>query len=281
MIALLTLALAAQGGGWTVRPAAPTVGDTVRLERVVPAPPGAVGRPRALESDHLLEPLRAPEVAPADGGLLVRYTVAFFATGRHAVAMPALEVVHPDGAIELVLGDTVEVVVRRVVPDTLDAAPRDSRAPLARIERSPVPLALALGLSLTVLALWVVARYRRGRPAPAAQPAVPVPNPPLMRWLAVGERRAVATLAMDRLRARIGAGVPQASPGLALAECLALAQAARPDWPMRELGELLAALERARFAPLAADDLAELIDRADVLVERLEADPAPAIPAGA
>jgi hypothetical protein len=102
-----------------------------------------------------------------------------------------------------------------------------------------------------------------------------------MRWLAVGERRAVATLAMDRLRARIGAGVPQASPGLALAECLALAQAARPDWPMRELGELLAALERARFAPLAADDLAELIDRADVLVERLEADPAPAIPAGA
>jgi hypothetical protein len=50
---------------------------------------------------------------------------------------------------------------------------------------------------------------------------------------------------------------------------------------MRELGELLAALERARFAPLAADDLAELIDRADVLIERLEAEPAPATPAGA
>jgi len=34
---------------------------------------------------------------------------------------------------------------------------------------------------------------------------------------------------------------------------------------------VLRALERARFAPLAADDLAELVDRTDVLLGRLGA----------
>jgi hypothetical protein len=36
-----------------------------------------------------------------------------------------------------------------------------------------------------------------------------------------------------------------------------------------ELADVLRALERARFAPLGADDLAELVDRADVVASRL------------
>jgi hypothetical protein len=36
-----------------------------------------------------------------------------------------------------------------------------------------------------------------------------------------------------------------------------------------ELADVLRALERARFAPLGADDLAELVDRADVVAGRL------------
>ena len=59
--------------------------------------------------------------------------------------------------------------------------------------------------------------------------------------------------------------------GLGLPAWLDAVQAERPDWPVRELEDVLEALERARFAPLAGDDAAELVDRADQLVERLTA----------
>jgi hypothetical protein len=274
---VLVAALLLQGGGWTVRPAGPTVGDTVRLERVVPAPPGAVGRARALTADELVEPLRAPEIRPTDRGLLVRYTVAFFAPGRHELPMPALEVVHPDGGVELVLGDTALVVVRAVVPDTADAPDvRDARTPLGRVAREPLPVVLLGGGTAAVLVLWAVLRRRRGPTPGPAEPPVPAPEVPLLRWLAAGERRAVATLAMQRLRLRLEATVPDAGRGLALAECLEVVGAARPDWPLRELSDVLTALERARFAPLAGDDLTELVDRADVLLDRLAAAAVPA-----
>jgi hypothetical protein len=274
----LVAALLLQGGGWTVRPAAPTVGDTVRLERVVPAPPGAVGRARALTADELVEPLRAPEIMTTNAGLLVRYTVAFFAPGRHELPMPALEVVHPDGGVELVLGDTVVAEVRAVLPDTAEAPEvRAARPPLGRVALEPLPVVLLGGGTAAALGLWAFLRRRRG-PAPGpAEAQAPAPEAPLLRWLAAGERRAVATLAMQRVRLRLEAAVPDATRGLALAECLATIGAARPDWPLRELADVLTALERARFAPLGGDDLTELVDRADVLLDRLPAAaPAPA-----
>jgi hypothetical protein len=272
---LLVAGLLLQGGGWTVRPAAPTVGDTVWLERVVPALPGAVGRARALTADELVEPLRPPEIVTTTRGLVVRYTVAFFAPGRHELPMPALEVVHPDGGVELVLGDTALAVVRAVVPDTAEAPEvRDARSPLGRVAAEPLPVVLLGGGTAAALALWAFLRRRRG-PAPGpAEPQAPAPEAPLLRWLAAGERRAVATLAMQRLRLRLEAAVPQATRGLALAECLAVIGAARRDWPLRELSDVVTALERARFAPLAGDDLTELVDRADVLLDRLAAAPA-------
>jgi hypothetical protein len=274
--AILVAVLLLQGGGWVVRPDAPTVGDTVRLERFVPAPAGAVGRARGLTADDLVEPLRPPDIVTVEAGLLVRYTVAFFAPGRHPLPMPALEVVYPDGAVELVLGDTALAEVRALAPDTATAAQaRSARTPLARVAPVPWPGIGLVGGTAAVLALWAVIRRRRG-PAPAAPDAAPTgADAPLLRWLSAGERRAVATLAMHRLRRRIEDLVPAATGGLALAECLVAAAAARPDWPMRELADVLTALERARFAPLAADDLTELVDRADVLIERLTPAPAP------
>ncbi len=274
MIAALLAALAVQGGAWTVRPAAPTVGDTVRLERLVPAPGGVLGRARPLEASDTIEPLLPPEIVPAEGGLRVRYTVAVFAPGRLALAMPALELVYPDGAVELVLGDTAEIAVASVIPDsTTRPTPRPSLAPIARVGRSPAPLlALLAGVS-ALLALWT-ARRRRGRRAAALPPApvAPVPPLPLMRWLGLGERRAVASLAADRLRRRLETLVPAAGRGLAVDDCLAALAAERPAWPLPEIAAVLAALERARFAPLTADDAAELVDRTDLLLEQLTPD---------
>jgi hypothetical protein len=188
--------------------------------------------------------------------------------------MPALEIIHPDGDVELVLGDTAAVEVRALVRDSA-AAPRGSLAPLGRVAPRPWPLVGLVVGTAAVLAGWAVFRRRRG-PVPAgAVPEPPGPEAPLLRWLAAGERRAVATLAIQRLRLRVEAGVPRAVRGLALSECLAVTAAARPDWPVRELTDVLTALERARFAPLAADDLTELVDRADVLLERLTPAPVP------
>jgi hypothetical protein len=276
MIPLLLAAVLAQGGPWAVRPAAPTVGDTVRLERFVPAPAGVVGRARVLQATDLIEPLSPPEIVPATGGLLVRYALALFAPGRHALAMPSLELLYPDGAVELVLGDTADVAVASVIPDSVARPePRPSLAPIPRVARRRGPVvALLAGVSI-LLVLWAALRRRRGRAAaPPPAPADETPALPLIRWLALGERRAVASLAADRVRRRLEALVPAAGRGLALEECLAALSHERPGWPLHEIETLLTALDRARFAPLTADDAAELVDRVDVLLEQLADAPA-------
>jgi hypothetical protein len=274
VIAALLAALAVQGGVWSVRPAAPTVGDTVRIERLVPAPGGVLGRARALQGSDVVEPLLPPEIFPADGGLRVRYTVAVFAPGRYALAMPALELVYPDGAVELVLGDTAEIAVRSVIPDSVThPAPLPSLAPIPRVGRSPAPLLALLAGGSALLVLWAALRRRgRRRAAPPPAAATPVPPLPLMRWLGLGERRAVASLAADRVRRRLEALVPGAGRGLALDDCLAALARERPAWPLQEIEAVLTALDRARFAPLTADDAAELVDRTDMLLEQLAAD---------
>ena len=61
--ALLALSLGLQAPTWRVTPVAPTVGDTIVLERFVPAGPGAVARMRPLEANDLVEPLGPPRAA--------------------------------------------------------------------------------------------------------------------------------------------------------------------------------------------------------------------------
>jgi hypothetical protein len=79
----------------------------------------------------------------------------------------------------------------------------------------------------------------------------------------------VATIAVQRLRAAVAAQVPDAARAAGPGEWAAAVAAARPAWPVDELADVVRALERARFAPLGADDLAELVDRADVARARL------------
>jgi hypothetical protein len=255
---LMALAVALlQSSTWSVAPAAPTVGDTVVLERVLPTAAGAMGRTRALEADDLLQPLGRPEVEPHVDGLLVRHRLALFAPGQHPVVMPAIEVLHPDGTVEVIVGDTAYVGVTAVIPDTADEpAPMPSKAPLARGMQRPVRLALPIGLVLLVLGAWVLWRRRAPRPPAAVEPPSPeVPDLPLMRWLHAGERRAVATLAAHRVR-----------------DAVATAESDAPGATLTELTDVLRALERARFAPLGADDLVELVDRADVALARFAAE---------
>lgn len=266
MIAVLAVATAlSQGAVWIARPAAPTVGDTVVVERVLPTAPGAMGRTRPLEPGDVLQPLGRPVLEPHPDGLLVRHRFALFSAGEHVLPMPAIEVLHPDGTVEIVLGDTAVVAVVSVIPDTArNPAPMPSQGPLARPVHRPGRAVLPVALVAAVLIAWLLWRRRSPGVAVAADGETPLPELPLMRWLQSGERRAVATLAAHRIREAVRELVPESARAASPDEWQALVADAAPSPALAELADVLRALERARFAPLGADDLVELVDRADV-----------------
>lgn len=270
MGSLVLLLPALQGTAWTATPAVPTVGDTVVLERVVPAAPGARARTGALDAGERLEPLAEPRIDATGQGVRVRHVVALFAPGEHRLPMPAIELLHPDGTVEVVAGDTAVVWLEPVVPDSLAVAePMPSRAPLARPARRPGRAVAPVGVVLALLGGWLLWRRRARTDVEPLPEGEPVPEMPLMRWLALGERRAVATIAVRRLREAVAAEVPETRGVSEPGAWAAVVRTARPAWPTTDLTDILRALERARFAPLGADDLAELIDRADVVRTRL------------
>jgi len=279
MIALLVVVAALQGHPWRVTPATPTVGDTIVLERFIPTGPGAVARLRPLDPSDLVERLGPPVTTAMAGGVRIRQSLAFFAPGTHALGMPAIEVTHPDGTVEVVLGDTAVVVVGSVIPDSIaEPRPMPSEAPLARPRRDVWRAVIAPTLVVLVLFAWLAWWWRA--PRPVAPPAVDSPEPelPLMRWLGTGERRAVATLAEQRLRVAVAKRLPAAALQLAHEDWVTVLRDAGDGWPAEDLADLEAAFARARFAPLGAEDLAELVDRVDVVVAQLPAPAAPETP---
>ncbi len=66
-------------------------------------------------------------------------------------------------------------------------------------------------------------------------------------WADAGEYRAVANVATARLRAALAERVPAAHPGMDTERVLAELAAARPEWPLAELGDLLRELDDIRF----------------------------------
>jgi hypothetical protein len=273
MSAVAALVLAAQAAApWSVTPPAPSVGDTVVLWRAFAG--ATVARARPIAGTPVVEPLTDPSVEPARGGTIVSYRVAFFAPGSHGLVMPDVELLASGGVSETVAGDTAWVTVRSVLPpgDTLPP-PRPSLGPLPRGERRLLPLVMLLGLVLSGSAGWWIVRRRRGPGGAIALPPEAPPPPPLERWLAAGEARAVAVVAADRLRQAIAIAEPRAHRGLAGDELLAVLGAARPDWPLSDLGDTLGALERARYAPAIPADLMSLVEQADELVRRCSAAP--------
>jgi hypothetical protein len=268
---LLLLLLTLQGG-WTVRPARPTVGDTVRIVRTHAAPAGMRARVHPLERSDLLEPLEAPTSGYAEGGVTVQYTVAFFAPGRHAVGLPEIELLHPDGRVQTVPADTVFVTVASVLPAEDDEpAPQPSLGPLRRDRRSRAPLAAALGVSVVGVGAWILLRRRKGsRPATAGTPE-PRPEPPVARWVAAGESRAVAAAVAERLRSVLARREPAAGRHLDTEECIAVIQRSGSELPVRDLTQVLRELERARFAPAIPSDVVQVVRRAEELRYLLDA----------
>jgi hypothetical protein len=277
-VLLLTVLLQqAGGGGWVAVTARPTVGDTVWLERAVPAAPG--WRVRAVKLDApsppgtLTESLGDPVVLRLEGGggWLVRYPVVAWAPGVITADMPPLWRLGPDGSADSLPGGTATFRVASVIPDSIPApAPQPALAPLRLARRTPLP-ALA-GLLLSVGAIVALVAWRRRPPrAVAAGPDLELdPEIGDARWVAAGEPRAVAARVAHRLRSAIAHAVPDAHAALSTTECLAVVEGARPDAPLRQLRELLHALDQVAFATAHGVDVGPLAARARALAEELE-----------
>ncbi len=237
MIGLLAVLLAFQP------PRVPTVGDTVWVTSTVRLAADQILRPQPWVLGELGQVLGPPVVDFSRDSATIRYPVAFWYPGTHAVSIPGPIVVNPAGRSDTLRAREVVVTVRSVLPpgpvDTI--TPRPAAGLLEQNERSVLPLTV-LGLLAALIALpvgVVLARRRRPRSAPpAAVPEEPPPIDRLDRWQRSGELR-VALDGWAHLVERTRAADPSAAAtrdGL-LAE---LDQVAfRPDAPPADVDELI------------------------------------------
>jgi hypothetical protein len=268
MIALLFLLL--QGDGWTAAPSHPTVGDTIRLERTITTPPGWRVRAGKLEGYTDVEQLGDVAVVPTSNGWTVRYFIVEWVPGVAGVDMPPIWRLGPDGTSDSLAGGTATFRVASVIPDTVRApAPQPALGPLRLARANAIPVLAAVLLSAGALLILIGWRRRSPR-VMTAGPGLSVDAEVAdARWLAAGEPKAVAARAAHQLRSAVARMIPDAHEALSTSECLAAVERARPDAPLRDLRELLQALDQVAFATAHGVDVAPLAARARALAREL------------
>ena len=275
MIGATLVWLLLQGDGWTASPSRPTVGDTIRLERTVPAPGGWRLRTSKLASGTVAEPLGDPAVvATAAGGWVVRHTVVAWTPGDITLDMPPIWRLGPDGTADSLSGGTAAFHVASVIPDSVRApAPQPAVGPLRLARTSPIPAVVAVILASGALLLLIAWRHRGPRViATGAPPGLAAQgDAPDARWLSAGEPKAVAARATQGLRRAVAHAIPAAHEALSTAEFLEAVERARPNAPLRDLRELLHALDQVAFATAHGVEVAPLAARARALAREFGA----------
>jgi len=256
---------------WTVSPPSPTVGDTIRLERVFTLPPGWRLRPGRLEASEVVEPLEDAQVEPRGSDWVVRYSVVAWAPGVQHVAVPPVWRLGARGEADSVSGGTATFTIASVIPDSVNAPqPKPALTPIRPDHRAFFPPFLALLIAGSTLAAAIWWRRRPARaiaapPRPQASAAVSDD-----RWLSIGEQKAVAARAAGLLRTVLARVVPEAHGGLSTADCLAVAKKHRPPAQITHLEVVLGALDAVAFGSDAPVDVAVLAQRARSLAQELK-----------
>jgi hypothetical protein len=255
----------------------PSVGDTIWLTRSVAVPAGYVVRASDWDPADPVELLGRPRVIITGDSARISYPTVIWMPGPQQIELPGPLLLGPGGKVDSLPGELVRVTVRSVLPpgvpdSVISPQPRAALVPLQ--ETSLVPLAilwLAALAFLLPLHLWW---RRRGKPVRIPPPHADLPEPPLARWADDGEYRAVANVAALRMRAALAQRVSAAHPALDTERLLAQLAAERPDWPLEELGDLLRALDDARFGHTGSPDALELSRSTLAMRDRLFRDAA-------
>lgn len=256
---------------WTVTPPFPTVGDTIRLERVFTLPPGWRLRPGRLEASEVVEPLEDAQVVLRGSDWVVRYSVVAWAPGEQHVVVPPVWRLGARGEADSVPGGTATFAIASVIPDSVNSPqPKPALTPIRPDHRAFFPPALAVFIAASTLAAAIWWRRRPARAIaapPRAQASAAVADD---RWLQIGEQKAVAARAAGLLRTVLARVVPEAHGGLSTADCLAVARKHRPPAQITQLEVVLGALDAVAFGSDAPVDVAALAQRARSLAQELK-----------
>jgi len=241
----------------------PSVGDTVWLSRTVRVPTGYAVRATEWEPSDPVELLGRARVLLAGDSAEISYPVVLWRPGQHTIEIPGPLLLGPGGTVDSVAGGRVSVEVRSVlppVPPDSELAPQPRAGLVSQRVVSLAPMAVlwlaSVALLLPVHLWW----RRRGKPARTASPAgrPDALDLPLARWADAGEYRAVANVAAARLRAAVEQRVASAHSGLDTERVLAEIAAARPEWPLQELSDLLRGLDDVRFGLVPSSEALRL-----------------------
>ncbi len=231
---------------------APTVGDTVWVSRTVSVPAGHTVRAADWEPAEPVELLGRARVTLRGDSAEIAYPVVVWRSGQHILELPGPLLLGAGGTVDSLGGERIRLEVRSVlppVPRDSTLAPQPRAGIVERRVRSPAPVVLLWLIALAALIPLHLWWRRRGKPVRAAPPAIrpEALEPALARWADAGEYRAVADVAVTRLRTALAERVPAAHPGLDTERLLAELAAARPEWPLGELEDLLRALDDVRY----------------------------------
>ena len=239
----------------------PTVGDTVWLTRSVALPPGHVVRAAEWDPSDPIELLGRPRVVVTGDSADISYPVVIWQPGSQLIELPGPLLLGPGGTVDSLSGEQVRLDVRSILPANAPDSvlvPQPRAGLVNRQEMSVLPLVLLWAAALVLLIPFQLWWRRRGKPMHAAPSSPDLPEPPLARWADAGEYRAVANVAAARLRSAVAERVASAHAGLDTERLMTELAAARPQWPLDELGVLLVALDNARFGLTTASDALEL-----------------------
>ncbi|HEX7338235.1 MAG TPA: hypothetical protein VF252_13600 [Gemmatimonadales bacterium] len=258
-----SLLLATPAAALSAQERPPTVGDTVWLTQSIAVPAGYAVRAADWEAPEPIELLGRARLTSAGDSAQIAYPVAVWRPGRHQIELPGPLLLGPGGTVDSLPGARLRLQIASVLPPVpadsiIPPQPRAALVSRQMVTPGPLVLLWAAGAVLLLPVHWWW--RRRGKPTRAQPLVLPAEalEPPLHRWADAGEYRAVAGISTLRLRTALAQRVAAAHPALDTERVLAEIAAARPEWPLDQLGDLLRALDDARFGVSPSPDVLEL-----------------------